>query len=172
MKTILYQTCFLLSLVCIKASGQDAGLRESLNADRIIISDVVNKYELSVFMQNCPYLGYWSGRNWIVVCKKPSCFIVWHGNFDGEQIKEETIPSNEEHLICLFSLTQQSFSDYTISQDYHFWYSYFVLYNSTHESYIECNSFMKKKSDTKESLLPQSIIYLWEIMMPRVFCKR
>ena len=155
--------------------GQIPRLTEMLESGRKKVIQLIEDYSLELSLADCPYLGYWSGQSWIIVCKTTNCFQAYYGRFDNDFVSVKTVPISDWRLSSLFSLTSEDFNDYQISDEYHFWYSYFVLYDTTHMTYIECNSIMVKNScgvsgqDTETALLPSSIVALWEIMMPDVF---
>lgn len=169
--------CLSIVLLFIGFSSsycQESNQSDILDAGRRIVEQIIGKFSLSDSLSTCPYLGYWSGNRWIIVCERPSYYLSLYGCFDDDSLRCQRIIGENRDLRCLFSLTKEDFAntvlDYTNSSWY---YHYFVLYDGSHQQYLECNSYMmKKKSKRKTRLkpvLPSSLGILWRIMMPELF---
>lgn len=154
--------------------GQEIALSDILKAGRGSIEQIISKYSLSDSLSMHPYIGYWTGNSWIIVCDKPQLYVAYYGCFDESVLRIKQIHRDNQDLNLLFALTKDDFKytefDYSNSSWY---YHYFVLYDASHSNWLECNSTMMKriKKGRKRVLapiLPSSLFILWRIMMPEV----
>ena len=140
-----YFFCIILFVTLgLPGRSQEVIISAPLDAGRNRIEQMIEKYSLYDSLSECPYLGFFSGRVWIIVCDKESFFQTYYGHFDANDLFSKQIPSDNESLRDLFSQAQSDFINPVIDDTYYPFYSYFVLYDSSHECCIECNSYMRK----------------------------
>lgn len=185
----------LCHLIITPAKGQKRSthewLDEILNAGRERIEAVVEKYSLQEEFDSTRFLGFWSGKSWVIVSDRLSYYSYYSGNFDKDSLSTGTISHENIYLRNLFSLSSMDFDNYEVDPGRSWPYAYFVLYDATHESYIDFNSYLhgikkaginshrqkkklhlkNKKSQSNYIDIWFDIVVLWYIMFPDVFPK-
>ena len=109
MKKILISAYLIISISCF---AQDKGKTATLLTGRETIETIIHQHSLSHYLTDLPYLGYWSGNSWIIVCKDNMAFQAFYGKFNSKDLSKASVPLDNGCLNNLFALTYDDFDGY------------------------------------------------------------
>lgn len=156
MKTLISILLFVLSFVKDNPPINRTPLIGELNAGREKIAWIIEENSLEEEISGNAYFGIINAASsWIIVYKKGKSYHAIYRNYSDRTIQRRDIPVGYDILDKLFAINEKDISPFVYgTAEYSPFYCYFILYEDSHDSFLECNSNMRKIdiSGLKESV--------------------
>ncbi|MBR6362026.1 MAG: hypothetical protein IKR88_01940 [Bacteroidales bacterium] len=156
MKALISFLFFVLSFVIDDPPINRTPLIGELNAGREKIAWIIEENSLKEEISGNAYFGIINAASsWIIVYKKGKSYHAAYQNYSDSTIQRRDIPVGFDILDKLFAINENDISPFVYgTAEYSPFYCYFILYDDTHDSFLECNSNMRKidSSGLKESV--------------------
>ena len=157
---------FQVSLLCLKAEDIDSLLLKEYQSGHRRIMNIIEEENLSDSLQGCSFYVFTFGSIWTFVVEKQNETTLYYRNLEMDNYKMLHFSKKIRGLYRVFSLLNLDMSENRRWYDrvYNPIYSYFTIFDTSHEVIFEWNSATKSAKHERKirRIIRKYLSFLYE----------